>query len=284
MKFVLKELKNSINVSSVANVHFFEFPTDYFTKSDSHPFSELLFVESGSVKVSSDNYNGMLKKGELIIHRPNEKHFLQCTANNEPIVVIIGFECNSKELDIFSRHPFKLNNGNLEVLSKIVKEGRNVFAPPYNVPVYNMKEKKDQIYGSLQMLKILLEAFFINLIREYKFNDDVDRVAKTAQVGEIIKYVEDNFLEKISIDELAFLFGTNRSSLCKIFKENTGKTIGDFISYKKTEFAKKEITETDKTFTEIAEEMNFDTIHYFSNFFKKQVGCYPKEYRKIQVK
>ena len=278
-KFVLKELKNTLTVTHIANVHFFEFAENYFTESDSHPFSELIYVESGTISVNSDNYSGLLKKGEMIIHRPDEKHFLKCTKDNNPTVIIIGFVCNTYDLDIFSRHPIKLNDTALETLAKVVKEGRNVFAPPYDVPVYDMKEKQNIIYGSLQMLKILLESLLISLVREYRFSVKDDKPAKTAEISEIINYTEENFLEKITIDELAFLFGTNRSTLCKIFKENTHKTVGEFIADKKVKYACELLSKSNKSISEIAEEMNFESIHSFSNFFKNKVGLYPKEYR-----
>ena len=280
MKFVLKPFKIEINVSAIVNVHFFEFPKTFRTEKDAHPFSELLYVESGSIKVLSDKYNGILKKGEMLIHRPNEEHFLTNTDKPETKVIIIGFECVSNDINVFSHKPYKLNADNTEKLARIVREGRNVFDPPYNVPVYDMKEKTHKPYGSMQLLKILIEEFLITLIRETRFNEMSASENHRLAVAEIIKYLDDNFKEKISLDELAFLFGTNRSTLCKIFKENTGKTVGEYIIDKKIEFAKKEISSMNKTFSEISEEMNFESIHYFSNFFKKQMGISPKLYRR----
>jgi len=279
MEFVLKSFQIEINVSAIVNVHFFEFAKEFYTQSDRHPFSELLYVESGSITVRSEDYNGELKKGEMLIHRPNEEHFLQNAKKNQTKVVIIGFKCDSESLDAFSYTPYKLNGENTEKLARIVKEGRNVFAPPYNVPVYDMKEKPNKPYGSLQLLKILTEEFLITLIRETRLTETSDNKNSRLAVAEIIKYLDDNFKEKISLNELAFLFGSNRSTLCKLFKENTGKTVGEYINAKKIEFAKRKIASGNKTFSEISEEMNFESIHYFSNFFKKQTGISPKIYK-----
>ena len=100
-------------------------------------------------------------------------------------------------------------------------------------------------------------------------------------INEIIAYVSDNYLEKITIDELAFLFKTNRATLCRDFKKNTGKTLIEFINMKKFEGAKYMIMNTRSTFTKIAESLNFESIHYFTRFFKKMSGMTPKEYRKL---
>ena len=67
MKFILKSLSNSLSVKGVANVHFFEFPENYSTENDKHPFFELLFVAGGKVKVESAN-----KKTTFTVVLPNQ--------------------------------------------------------------------------------------------------------------------------------------------------------------------------------------------------------------------
>ena len=54
MEFVLKPLENSITVSRIANVHFFEFASSYFTENDRHPFCELVFVSDTYVSKESE--------------------------------------------------------------------------------------------------------------------------------------------------------------------------------------------------------------------------------------
>lgn len=280
MDYVLKKLDDTINVTGIANVHFFEFPQNFYTQDDSHPFYELVYVSSGSLMVVSEDYTGTLDKNKLIIHRAGEHHFLKCSSGNEPTVIIIGFTCSGGNIDKFSSSPVYLDDGEIKKLAEIVKEGRNVFAPPYDVPKYDMKKKKNPPFGAEQMLKNLLEYFLIGLFR--KTNSPVEEESGALSrltANEIISYIDDNYKERITLDELAFLFRTNRSTLCKVFKSNTGKTISEYVGDKKLAVAKKKIAQTDKTLTEIAEELNFESIHYFTRFFKKHLGISPREYR-----
>jgi AraC-like DNA-binding protein len=60
-------------------------------------------------------------------------------------------------------------------------------------------------------------------------------------------------------------------------------TLTEYINDKKLKLAKAKIQKTSKTFTEIAEELNFESIHYFTRFFKKMTGLSPKEFRKQQT-
>ena len=247
MNYVLKKLDDTIKITAIANVHFFEFPQFFYTKDESHPFNELIFVSSGKLSVVSDGYNGVLEKNNLIIHRSGEKHYLKCDKNNAPTVIIIGFTC-SNELPLkFSTTPTPLNDANVRKLAEIVKEGRNVFAPPYDEPKYDMKKKENQPFGAEQLLKNLLEYFLITLTR--KINDEntadeineIDGALDRITANEIIAYIDDNYKERITIDELAFIFRTNRSTLCKVFKNSTGKTITEYINDKKFNTAKRRI-------------------------------------------
>lgn len=285
MEYVTKKLNETLKIDGIVNVHFFEFSKDYYTKNDKHSFYELVFVSSGKLSITSEDFNGELEKNRLIIHRENEYHSLSCDKGSMPTVIIIGFTCSGKALDRFSKTPITLNDSDVKKLAEIIKEARNVFAPPYNVPVYDMKKKKNCPYGAEQMLKILLEYFLIGLMRksaEATKNVKTEELqsAEKLNVNEIVDYVNDNYLEKITLDELAFIFKTNRSTLCKEFKILTGFTITEFINDKKLKTAKNKILKTDKTFTEIAEELNFESIHYFTRFFKKMCGLSPKEFRK----
>ncbi len=281
MEYVLKPLSENLIVSKIANLHFFKFEKSFSTKDDKHPFHELIYVKKGSLHVSSSDYTGLLKRGELIIHRSNEVHSLTCPTDTSPIVIIIGFVCNTKDLDYFSRAPVKLNEGDKYKLAEIIKEGRNIFAPPYDIPTYNMRKKENIPFGGEQILKILIESFLINIVREFHFDSQHPDIKPLSPptIKEVIAYLDSTFTQKISIDELVFLFNSNRSKLCREFKAVTGLTILEYINRKKIALAKELLSTTDKSITDIAAEMNFETIHYFTTFFKQQTGLSPKEYR-----
>ncbi len=281
MEYSLKKLSTTLKVQEIAYVHFFEFQPDFFTTAESHAFYELVFVSSGSLEISSEYFKGKLQKNQMIIHRPDEYHALSCNSDSNPTVIIIGFSCDDSRLLRFSNAPLTLGVTEIKKLAEIIKEARNVFAPPYDIPLYDMKKRKNTPFGAEQLLGGLVEYFLINLIREHTVsalnlaNENTERFS----VGEIVSYISDNYKEKITLDELAFIFRTNRSTLCKEFKSATGKTVIKFMNDKKIDKAKHLIVSTDLTFTEIAERLNFESIHYFTRLFKNVTSLTPKEFR-----
>lgn len=279
MDYKIHQFNRVLSISGIANLHFFKFPQNYKTKEEKHPFYELIYVNSGKLYIQADNYTGTLKKDELLIHQPNENHSLRCSSSQMASVVIIGFVSDTTELFPFSRKPFSLTKAEISKLAEVAKEGRSVFAPPYNRSVYNMKKKKNQAYGNEQLLSLLLESLLIMLIQRLKPFASTAIAPHSFKIHEVIAYLDDNFREKITLDALAFLFQTNRTALCNEFKRTTNNTITQYINQKKLEVAMHEIKNTQKTFTQIAQELNFDTVHYFSSFFTKHTGLSPRDYR-----
>ena len=95
------------------------------------------------------------------------------------------------------------------------------------------------------------------------------------------RYITEHYTEKILLDNICFLFGTNKTSLCQSFKSEYGITILNYIDQLKIEDAKKLLLEQKLSVTEISEQLGFNSIHYFCRYFKKHTGLSPKEYQDI---
>ena len=76
-------------------------------------------------------------------------------------------------------------------MAEIIKEGRNVFAPPYDVPVYNMQKRDNPPFGSEQMLKNLLEYFLIGILRDSPTQEEKREESEKLSVSEIVNYLNE---------------------------------------------------------------------------------------------
>ena len=281
MEFKLQDFAVPMTVSRIANIHYFEFTSEYQTADDSHNFCELLYVDKGSISVYADNYSGILSDNQLIIHKANETHSLRCNENIFPHVIIIGFECPSEALSVFSHTPVTLPAAHRKMLADVMKEGMNVFAPPYDIPnTLEMKKRNEYPFASEQMLKLNLETFLIALVRDYKHlkSDSESKITRNQMLADICKYIAEHYTEKILLDNICFLFGTNKTTLCQSFKSEYGITLLAYIDQLKIKEAQKLLLEQKLSITDIAEKLGFNSIHYFSRHFKKHTGMAPSEY------
>ncbi len=288
MDFKLQNFDTPLTVSRIANIHYFEFTKEYHTVDDAHKFFELLYVDKGRVDVEAENFSGTLTDNQMILHMPNEKHSLKCPDDMCSNVIIIGFECSSSALAQFAHGPVKLEQTHKKMLSEIMKEGMNVYAPPYDIPnTPEMKKREAFPFGADQMLKINLEAFFIALVRAFgdRESGKETEVLSDGKIVEIYNYITEHYMEKITLDDICFLFATNKTSLCCKFRREYGETVLSCINRFKIQAAKVMIREQKQSITEIAECLGIGSIHYFSKLFKKYTGISPKEYgRTIKAK
>lgn len=282
MEFKLKRFSKVMEVSKIANVHYFEFTKQYHTFKDRHGFRELLYVDSGFINVEADNYTGVLSENQILIHQADETHSLTCPDEEASNVIIIGFECMAPELDVFAAEPVTLTDGQIKLLTEIIKEGRSVFLPPYDVPNQrDMKKRKEYPFGADQMIKIKLESLFIELIRSKnsEISEENSEISDD-KMQEIVHYLNENFKGKISLSELCFLFGTNKTSLCHKFRSVCGETVIAYINKLKIKEAKRLLRSGKYNLTEIASLVGFSSVHYFSRIFKQYEKQSPTAYMK----
>ena len=282
MEFRLKRFSIAINVTRIANIHYFEFTNKYHTQRDKHAFREMVYVDNSSIFVDSEQYYGPLRKNQLIIHNPWEEHALSCPDEEPANVIIIGFECRSDELNRFASRPTTLSPELQRALTESIKEGRSVFLPPYDEPnLRDMKKRADYPFGADQMIKLGLETFLIRLIRSGDVSvAPAESPHFSSKIMEIHHYITENFRESINLDELCFLFNTNKTTLCSQFRQTFGLTVIDYVNKLKIKEARKLLREGKQNVTQIALGLGFSSLHYFSRTFKQYEGMSPSEYAK----
>ena len=104
--------------------------------------------------------------------------------------------------------------------------------------------------------------------------DHNDEEIKRAQ-----EYIEENYQERISVDELAEMVAVSRRSFERRFKHATDNTIIKYLQRVKIEAAKRRFESTRKNITEVMFDVGYSDTKAFRNVFKKITGLTPIEYR-----
>lgn len=105
-------------------------------------------------------------------------------------------------------------------------------------------------------------------------------IKENKYVSEIKKYIQHNYLKPIKISDIANKLNINRSHLYRIFKEEIGVGIEEYIINIRINHAKALLKETDFSVSDISAMTGYKNYTTFFKRFKEITGVTPLEYRK----
>jgi AraC-like DNA-binding protein len=136
-------------------------------------------------------------------------------------------------------------------------------------------KKNNSFVSEIKMLKML------NLIHSQY---GIKTIKENIDYCEAIKdYVDANFEQIINLDDISKLFEISKFTISKKFKSKYDVSIIAYYNSKRLEYAKKELTDNQKSISSIAKVLNFTDVYTFSKFFKMHTGVSPKKYRESSM-
>jgi YesN/AraC family two-component response regulator len=184
--------------------------------------------------------------------------------------------------------------------SKLLSE-KSYFSPAYNylsnVPTYiksdptlygYLKKIIDEIYtkkiGYEFIINGTIQYLLSHLLRTYcqdvtSSHNIVQNSTSLDLVQKLLKYITNNYTEKISLDNLAKHSGLSTSYMCRLFKKHVGLTILDYINELRCERAASLIA-NGVPLSEAYYLVGFNDYNYFSRLFKNVTGSSPANYKK----
>ncbi len=126
-----------------------------------------------------------------------------------------------------------------------------------------------------------LDRLYVQAFREFTY-----AVAKKgnrhyrSQIEAAVHYIEIHLHEKITLESVADAAGLSPCHLSRIFKQETGMSMVDYVQKERVEAAKHMLIYSDYTLAAVSQYLNFSTQSYFIRIFKKYVGITPGQYRK----
>ena len=101
-------------------------------------------------------------------------------------------------------------------------------------------------------------------------------------IGAVKDYIEKNYAERITLDEVAGHVYISPSYLSKLIKIQTGQSFRHLVNMTRITEAVRLLTDTDKNLAEIAFLTGYEDHSYFTKVFKRHTKMTPAEYRKEQ--
>ncbi|MDX5750490.1 AraC family transcriptional regulator [Clostridioides difficile] len=247
-----------------------------------HEHLQIYYFIDGIAYLECGLDNFKVVPGNIVIANSNELHYLESLSDNlkfysiriEPTFLF------SNQVDLLQTKylaPLALNhivfNNLIQNDSLILKCITTILDEYHNKEVGYELSIKANIY---QLIVLLLRSHIDKIYSEDEF---IKRKYSLEKFECIFDLIEEKYMDKITLKELASHVNLSAHHFCRTFKQITGKTTIDFINGIRLDKDIYYLKETDLNMTEIAMRCGFDSINYFSRLFKRNYNISPTKYR-----
>ncbi len=269
-----------IKVTSLISSFETDYKSDFYFKGEYHDFWEMVYVVSGQAGVSADGTAYELSAGELIIHKPMEFHKLWAVGEGNMRVFVVAFNAQGEVLPRLENFVAKLDYLQQEVIEKMLlwlKKGG--VSTPNSYGQINYLESWEQNKIQKQMIKNYIEILLLS-IGEGKVETKKHSDMHSAEIYmKIVRVMEDNVYDWISVDEIASKCSFSSSYIKKVFKKYASCGIHEYFIKLKIKKAVS-LMENGCSVCQASEKLSFANENYFGVVFKRETGVSPGKYVK----
>lgn len=250
-----------------------------------HDFTEFTYILSGKGKYLVEGTVYEVEAGDVIMCNPGVKHQNILVNVKEPTVEFFAG---------FTDFHFK----NMPPNSVVLKNGSYVLHTNSDVKqeisrhCYEMIAENEACQvGKYFMLKAHLMQILLLMIRDISEAEDTGQKGcnfesynKSYAVKKIINYLNENYENKISLDQIAHNMYLSPVYISKIFKEETGESPINYLIKIRLEKARDILLNSDGgSIKSTANSVGYEDVYHFSKLFKKYYGISPLYYKKTAL-
>jgi len=229
-----------------------------------HRLASFSFVLAGSYVERFGRCVQTRRPSTVIFHPPQESHAVDF--DNEA-VRILSVEVGFSRLDYLRRHSIVLDSSASCRTETIAWLGRRIH-----------KEFRRMDNTS----PLAIEGLVFEILAEASRTQSNSFKSRTPRwLAQSREFLHDNFSESLALEDIAKTVGVHPVHLARVFREQYGCTVGEYLRRLRIEFACQKISTTDMPLSEIAHAAGFADHSHLSKTFKHHFGLTPSAYRKI---
>lgn len=249
-----------------------------------HDELELVVIKKGRGIVSVDLKKQAVTAGDIVLIRPGQLHSIGQDRNKSMEYENILFK---PELLISGSHDLCATRYLLPFVN-----GR-ISSETFLCPSLSYYEEAAECIQRIDLLcdtrpeayqlalKSLLFRFFYILIsnRQKKETSSASQTKSLEKMKVILKYIEEHYMEHITIEDMAAVSYYSKSHFMKFFKLHMGTSFIEYLNEYRLLMAGRLLASSDETILEIAEKCGFENLSYFNRMFRKKYGISPGKWR-----
>ena len=281
--FVLSYYKNSTENFHIQKV-------DMFTeaqKPHTHEYFQIYFVSKGSLEHHVENDSAHLNQGDMFIIPPGVTHYISMSPNT--VFYSLSFMenlfseqyINSKLAKNFLSSLRSKETENIK--PKITINPEELFYIE-SIMTHTLKEFNTKPLGYYDTIQATTHLLVSMIAREY-FSKTVLNISDNFEnnkqlVLHCVEYIENNFAEKITLNEISKKSAMSKSNFCAMFLKITGSSFNEYLNTCRIKAATSYIKKGYKI-TAIYGLCGYNDFSTFNRNFNKIIGISPREYKKL---
>ncbi|MDL2302593.1 AraC family transcriptional regulator [Lachnospiraceae bacterium OttesenSCG-928-D06] len=135
--------------------------------------------------------------------------------------------------------------------------------------------------GAELALQIQISTIWLSLYQVFLSAPQTSSIKNTdiMRLKIILAFIQENYREKITLEEIASSVHICKSECCRFFKRHMKMTLFDYLLSYRVQKSLVFLENPNISITEIAANCGFSDACYYAKVFKKYVGCSPKKFR-----
>ena len=259
------------------------------TQLHTHDYIELAYIVEGEFHQKISEKEIIFQKGELCLIDRNCLHqdYLE---NNSAVILFLGIDntmfgeimnesVTTQKFIAFLQSALDKQKSTQQYLH--FRPGAGASAQLELLLTQLLKELYENEIGSTYICKGLLLRIFRILSTQYEFSltKEQQKTMNWIVFQEICDYIYAHSAT-VTIQELMNVFHFQEDYFNRLIKKKTGMTYSAYVQNIRLQKAKRLLTTTDKSVSEIAEIAGYNNKGYFYKIFQEKYNMTPKEFRK----
>lgn len=249
-----------------------------------HDEMEIIYIKKGTGIITADFVPHTVEAGAIALILPGQLHSIE------------QFENAAMEYENIIFHPGmliskKTDTSNTELLSPLLSGSLSLpllYTPgsPCYDEIAACIDANDEISrtnppGYQLFIKSQLFMLFFILCNRCRLAEPPKKDYKSLEKMKLIlKYIENYYMDKITIEDIAREAALSKSHFMKYFKQTMGTSFIDYLNEYRLTMASRLLVSSESSVLDIASECGFENLSYFNRTFKRRFSCTPREYRK----
>ncbi len=246
-----------------------------------HPELELVYVNKGQGKRHIGNHLSYFNNSQLLLIGPNLPHngFTDRLTTNG-FETLIQFKEDFLGKDFFEIPEMKKIKELFERSKKGILFGSETkIKVGYKIEKLVEKKGFKKLLVFLEILNILSKTSDYTILNVDGYAVETE-LQDSSKLDKIYKYINTNFKDHISLDQIASVANMTVPAFCRYFKKVTGKTFTKLVNEYRVVHATKLLSESMMSITDISFECGFNNFSHFNKLFKEITGKNASGYRK----